>query len=81
MGLPLAVAFASSGLRSQRHLLKRRIIGFDINKKRLQELQQGIDRTKEISAEELKAAKFLEFTSDVTLLAKQMCLLQQSLLY
>ena len=71
VGLPLAVAFASSEfcVRSGAPL-KRRIIGFDINKKRLQELQQGIDRTKEISAEELKAAKFLEFTSDVTLLAE-----------
>ena len=47
VGLPLAVAFATPGtcLRTSSPL-KRRVIGFDINRQRLEELQQGIDRTK-----------------------------------
>ena len=40
------------------------MIGFDINGKRLEELQPGIDRTKETSVEELQAAQHLEFTHD-----------------
>ena len=44
--------------------LKRRVIGFDINHLRLEELQQGIDCNKETSVEELQAAQNLEFTSD-----------------
>lgn len=44
VGLPLAVAFAE----------KYKVIGFDINKKRIQELNEGEDNTLEISTEELK---------------------------
>ena len=70
VGLPLAVAFATPGtcLRTSSPL-KRRVIGFDINRQRLEELQQGIDRTKETSVEELQAAKHLEFSSDSAQLA------------
>ena len=50
--------------------LQRRVIGFDINSQRLEELREGIDRTNEISAEELKAAQLLEFTSDPAQLAE-----------
>ena len=70
VGLPLAVAFATpSECVRTRTPLKRRVIGFDINTQRLEELQQGIDRTKETSVEELQAAKHLEFTSDPDQLA------------
>ena len=34
--------------------LQRRVIGFDINSKQLEELRQGIDRTNETSAKELE---------------------------
>ena len=46
VGLPLAVAFAS----------KYQVIGFDINAKRVSELQQGTDTTLEISDADLKQA-------------------------
>ena len=70
VGLPLAVAFATPGACVRSGIsLKRRVIGFDINRQRLEELQQGIDRTKETSLEELQAAQHLEFTSDSAQLA------------
>ncbi|HZW78487.1 MAG TPA: nucleotide sugar dehydrogenase [Flavobacteriaceae bacterium] len=46
VGLPLAAAFAH----------QYRVLGFDINAKRIKELQQGEDVTLELSSEELKAA-------------------------
>ena len=46
VGLPLAVAFAA----------KYQVIGFDINYKRVSELQKGTDATLEISDSELKQA-------------------------
>lgn len=46
VGLPLAAAFAE----------KYKVIGFDINSKRITQLQQGIDTTLELSSEELKKA-------------------------
>ena len=55
VGLPLAVEFGK----------KYETIGFDINAKRIQELQQGIDRTLEVSQEELQEAKHLRFTSSL----------------
>ncbi|HSI76028.1 MAG TPA: nucleotide sugar dehydrogenase [Lunatimonas sp.] len=45
VGLPLAVEFAK----------KYAVIGFDINTRRISELQQGKDTTKEVSDEHLKA--------------------------
>ena len=55
VGLPLAVEFGK----------KYDTIGFDINAKRIEELKQGIDRTLEISPEELKEAKNLSFTTSI----------------
>ncbi len=51
VGLPLAVEFAK----------KYKVIGFDINKQRILELQQGIDNTLEVSEEGLKAATHISF--------------------
>lgn len=45
VGLPLAVEFAK----------KFRVVGFDINQKRINELNQGIDRTLEVENETLKS--------------------------
>jgi UDP-N-acetyl-D-galactosamine dehydrogenase len=53
VGLPLAVEFGK----------KRPAVGFDINTARIAELQAGRDRTLETTAEELKAAAQLRFTS------------------
>ena len=53
VGLPLAVEFGK----------KRVVIGFDINVKRIADLESGLDHTLEISSEELAYAKQLSFTS------------------
>lgn len=53
VGLPLAVEFGK----------KRPVVGFDINVKRITELQSGHDHTLETTPEELKAATQLAFTS------------------
>ncbi|NOL50453.1 Vi polysaccharide biosynthesis UDP-N-acetylglucosamine C-6 dehydrogenase TviB [Pelistega europaea] len=60
VGLPLAVEFGK----------KRDVLGFDINKKRIAELQSGTDHTLEVSSEELKEAAHLHFSAESTELAK-----------
>jgi UDP-N-acetyl-D-glucosamine/UDP-N-acetyl-D-galactosamine dehydrogenase len=45
VGLPIAVAFGK----------RQRVIGFDINKAKIAELQKGFDRTGEVSSADLKA--------------------------
>ena len=55
VGLPLAVEFGK----------KRSVIGFDINTKRVAELQAGQDHTLEVEPVELKQAKQLCLTTDV----------------
>ncbi len=54
VGLPLAVEFGK----------KRRVVGFDINAKRIAELRAGDDRTLETETVELQAAKLLSFTTN-----------------
>jgi UDP-N-acetyl-D-galactosamine dehydrogenase len=49
VGLPLAVEFG----------IRREVLGFDINPKRIAELQAGQDRTLECSPEQLKGARHL----------------------
>ena len=61
VGLPLAVEFATPQACCRTGVaLRRRVIGFDINRKRLQELAQGFDSTNETSPEELQSAQLLE---------------------
>ena len=71
VGLPLAVEFSKVKLchRTSAHMY-RRVIGFDINTERLDELRQGIDRTNEISASEFNSAQSLELTSDASILVE-----------
>lgn len=52
VGLPLATEFGKN----------LNVIGFDINKNRIQELKEGYDRTHEVDASELKSAIKLVFT-------------------
>lgn len=52
VGLPLAVEFGR----------KRPVVGFDINKRRIEELKAGHDFTLETTAEELAAAAQLQFS-------------------
>jgi UDP-N-acetyl-D-galactosamine dehydrogenase len=54
VGLPLAVEFGK----------KLDVIGFDINPRRIAELQAGTDRTLEVSSAELGEAAGLRFTTD-----------------
>jgi UDP-N-acetyl-D-galactosamine dehydrogenase len=70
VGLPLAVELATSGecVRTGAPL-RRRVIGFDINAQRLEELRAGRDRTRETSTEALQTAKLLELTDDLADLA------------
>jgi UDP-N-acetyl-D-galactosamine dehydrogenase len=56
VGLPLAVEFGR----------KRRTIGFDINAKRIAELQSGQDHTLECSPQELASALQLSFSANPT---------------
>lgn len=60
VGLPLAVEFGK----------KYKVIGFDINEKRIRELKDGNDRTLEVSSEELAEAKHLVYTSQLEDLRK-----------
>ncbi len=53
VGLPLAVEFGK----------KRPVVGFDINAKRIAELQAGHDHTLETEPEELQAAEYLRFST------------------
>ncbi|MDN6320840.1 MAG: Vi polysaccharide biosynthesis UDP-N-acetylglucosamine C-6 dehydrogenase TviB [Marinobacter sp.] len=55
VGLPLAVAFGE----------KRDVVGFDINTRRIAELNGGEDFTREVSPRELAAAEQLSFTDSV----------------
>ena len=52
VGLPLALEFAK----------KKLVIGFDINKKRIKELDSGIDKNLEFNKKTLQDAKKLKFT-------------------
>ena len=54
VGLPLAIEFGK----------QRAVVGFDINTKRIAELQSGQDHTLEASPEELAQAKHLRFSSN-----------------
>ena len=55
VGLPIAVAFGKLGP----------VIGFDINKTKVEELSKGIDRTGEVSAKDF-AATHVRYTSEPT---------------
>ena len=55
VGLPLSVEFGKI----------RNVIGFDINKERVVELNKGFDRTLEVETDELKEAQELRFTDQL----------------
>ncbi len=59
VGLPLAFAFAKT----------QKIIGFDVNNKKINDLKNGIDRTCEITSTEFDSAD-ISFTSDFNELSK-----------
>lgn len=55
VGLPLAVEFG----------VKRSVVGYDVNPRRIEELTLGIDRTLECSSEQISAATHLRFTQEL----------------
>ena len=63
VGLPLAVEFGK----------KRKIIGFDINHTRINELQKGYDKTLEKSKDEILESKHLTFTYSESKLSEINC--------
>jgi UDP-N-acetyl-D-galactosamine dehydrogenase len=60
VGLPVAVAFARSGAS---------VIGFDIDRKRVDELRSGHDRTREVASADLKQTS-LHFDNEPSQLAE-----------
>jgi UDP-N-acetyl-D-glucosamine/UDP-N-acetyl-D-galactosamine dehydrogenase len=54
VGLPLGLEFAK----------KRKVIGFDIDKKRIEELNSGIDKNLEFNKDELQNSNQLNFTNN-----------------
>ena len=54
VGLPLALEFAK----------KKNVIGFDLDKKRIDQLKTGFDKNLEINSREFKNLKKLKFTND-----------------
>ena len=63
VGLPLAVEFGKT----------REVLGFDIDEDRIAELEQGFDRTLELSNQELKSSKGLKYSTLVEDLLKCNC--------
>ena len=61
VGLPLARLFAT----------KYPVIGFDINKKRISELQSGVDSTLEVSEDALKAVTKKEPSNEIGLFCSE----------
>ena len=55
VGLPLAVEFGR----------KRLVVGFDIDQKRIDELEAGQDHTLETNADDLREAKYLRYASNI----------------
>ncbi len=64
VGLPLAIELARNRHCTSNKILKRKIIGFDIDKNKVSELSNGFDRTKEIKKNDLKILKSITFTSN-----------------
>ena len=59
VGLPLAVEFGKI----------RQVVGFDINKNRIAQLQSATDITRECSSEQLNSAKHLIFTDEIAMIS------------
>jgi UDP-N-acetyl-D-glucosamine/UDP-N-acetyl-D-galactosamine dehydrogenase len=64
VGLPLALAFGTPAGQ-----LQHSVIAFDLNRERLAELERGVDRTLEASAQELAAATLVRYAADPAELA------------
>ena len=65
VGLPIAIAFAKKGIN---------VIGFDLNREKLNLYKSGIDPTKEVGDDVIKKTT-LEFTSDPNKLKEAKCII------
>ena len=66
VGLPLAVEFAKTKLcKKTGEELSRKVIGYDINSKRISELREGIDITNELSKEEINSLRSIELNDNL----------------
>ncbi|MDK2857727.1 MAG: UDP-N-acetyl-D-glucosamine/UDP-N-acetyl-D-galactosamine dehydrogenase [Verrucomicrobiota bacterium] len=63
VGLPLAIEFGK----------RYPTVGFDVNPKRISELQSGYDSTRESSSEELASARLLDFSTEAAVLDRCNC--------
>lgn len=63
VGLPLAVEFGK----------KYTTVGYDIDKSRIQELENGIDRTRELEGQEILEAELLSFTGNLSQVEDKGC--------
>ena len=54
VGLPLTLEFAK----------KRKVLGFDINEERINQLNSGIDKNLEFNKDEIKSSSDIKFTSN-----------------
>ncbi len=69
VGLPLAleIGLKTTSLLTQKKL-KRFVFGYDINEKRIEELEKGFDRNKIFSKEQIKKVKNIKFVNDNNLI-------------
>ena len=65
VGLPLAVAFGA----------KRRTIGFDLDRGKVDACRRGVDPNGDLGADELRGARHLEVTDDARALAEADCVI------
>ena len=69
VGLPLAIEFSkNSNCLITGKKLERKVFGFDISKKRINDLRNFVDYTNQFSKKELKDLKNIEFTLEEELL-------------
>ena len=66
VGLPLAVEFAkNSKCIKTGNTLTRKIVGFDINKERINQLKNCFDKTMELDDKDKKYIKLIDLTTDI----------------
>ena len=71
VGLPLAVELAKNSFcKVSGQKISRKVIGFDIQEKRLDDLSRSIDSTNEISKEELSKISFFDLTQKIESIAR-----------
>ena len=66
VGLPLAIEFSRNrDCLITGKSIHRRVLGFDINNQRINELRNGFDRTNEVNTDELSSANNLELSFNI----------------